>query len=88
MGNVTKPNFSHTSTPIPRAKSAHSADSPWWTPVQTAEYIGVSVDTIYEACASKGLKYTKVGHSTMRLRKDWTDQWLTARAQTHTLTTK
>ena len=57
------------------------ADSPWLTPKEAADYLGVSVDTIYAACQTKGLRYTKLGHSTMRLRREWVDAWADSRSR-------
>jgi len=51
------------------------ADSPWMTPKEAGDYLGVSVDTIYRACETKGLRHTKLGHSTLRLRREWVDAW-------------
>lgn len=64
------------------ARLRHHAidESPWLSPKQAAEYLGVSVDAIYEACASKGLRHTKLGHSTLRLRRQWIDEWAESRA--------
>lgn len=53
--------------------SAHA--SSWVTPRQAATYIGVGVDTIYEACATGDLKHVKLGYRTIRLRREWIDRW-------------
>jgi excisionase family DNA binding protein len=53
--------------------------SPWITIKEAAAYLGVGVDTIYDACASRGLKHVKIGHSTIRLKREWVDAW----AETH-----
>ena len=50
-------------------------------PREAAAYLGVSVDTIYDACATKGLKHSKLGHATMRLRREWLDEWVERRAR-------
>lgn len=55
----------------PRALAAR----PWITIKEAAEYLGVGVDTIYDACARRGLKHVKFGHSTIRLRVEWVDAW-------------
>jgi excisionase family DNA binding protein len=47
----------------------------WITVKDAAEHLGVGVDTIYLACASRGLKHVKIGHSTIRLRLEWVDAW-------------
>ena len=54
--------------------------SSWMTPRQAADYLGVSVDTIYDACAGSGLKHAKLGHRTIRLRREWVDRWVEGRA--------
>lgn len=51
------------------------AESTWMTPRQVAEYLGVGVDTIYDACAAGGLKHVKLGYRTIRLRREWIDRW-------------
>jgi excisionase family DNA binding protein len=56
------------------------AESIWMTPRQVAEYLGVGVDTIYDACAAGGLKHVKLGHRTIRVRRDWIDRWAEERA--------
>jgi len=56
-------------TPAPRR------DSPWMTVKQAAEYLDVGVDLIYEACAKKGLRHAKLGHSTLRTKREWLDAW-------------
>jgi excisionase family DNA binding protein len=55
--------------------SVSPRESPWITPKEAADYLHVGVDKIYEACALKGLRHTKLGHSTIRLRREWIDQW-------------
>ncbi|MEQ1575862.1 MAG: helix-turn-helix domain-containing protein [Vicinamibacterales bacterium] len=49
--------------------------SSWITPRQAAAYLGVGVDTIYEACAAADLKHVKLGYRTIRLRREWIDIW-------------
>ncbi len=56
------------------------AQSTWMTPRQAAEYLGVGVDAIYDACAAGGLKHVKLGYRTIRLRRDWIDRWAERRA--------
>jgi excisionase family DNA binding protein len=51
------------------------------SPKEAAAYLGVGVDAIYEACATKGLRHSKLGHSTMKLRREWIDAWVNARAR-------
>ena len=50
-------------------------DSIWMTPRQAAAYLGVGVDTIYDACAAGGLKHVKLGYRTIRVRREWIDRW-------------
>ena len=50
-------------------------ESIWMTPRQAAAYLGVGVDTIYDACAAGGLKHVKLGYRTIRVRQDWIDRW-------------
>lgn len=52
-----------------------SPQSPWITVKDAAQYLGVGVDTIYDACASRGLRHVKLGHSTIRLQQAWVDAW-------------
>lgn len=61
-------------TPAPRRRAGPLA-SPWVNIRDAAAYLGVGVDTIYAACASRGLKHVKIGHSTIRLRLEWVDAW-------------
>lgn len=49
--------------------------SSWVTPREAAAYLGVGVDTIYEACAAADLKHVKLGYRTIRLRREWIDIW-------------
>ena len=55
-------------------------ESSWMTPRQAADYLGVGIDTIYDACAAGGLKQVKLGHRTIRLRREWIDRWAERRA--------
>ena len=56
----------------------------WITPREAAEYLGVGVDIIYDACAAGGLKHARLGHRTIRLRREWLDAW----AEAHTRVSK
>jgi excisionase family DNA binding protein len=56
-------------------ESAAVRESIWMTPRQAASYLGVGVDTIYDACAAGGLKHVKLGRRTIRLRREWIDRW-------------
>jgi excisionase family DNA binding protein len=66
-----------------RITNERSADREWLTPRQAADYLGVGVDTIYDACAAGGLKHVKLGHRTLRLRRQWIDAWIEERARAH-----
>ena len=57
------------------AGASPGAESSWVTPRQAAAYLGVGVDTIYEACAAADLKHVKLGYRTIRLRREWIDLW-------------
>lgn len=59
------------------------AATPWLSPREAAQRLGVSVKKIYAACAAEGLKHSKLGHSTIRLRLEWVDEWAEDRAQVH-----
>ena len=63
-----------------RSHHAKSA-TPWITVPEAAEYLGVGVDTIYDACARRGLKHSKLGHSTIRLKREWVDAWAEAQVR-------
>src|SRR3954468_1065455 len=60
-----------------RATAAETSvrESSWVTPREAAAYLGVGVDTIYEACAAADLKHVKLGYRTIRLRREWIDIW-------------
>jgi excisionase family DNA binding protein len=58
-------------------------ESIWMTPRQAAAHLGVGIDTIYDACAAGGLRHVKLGHRTIRLRRDWIDMWAEEKARTH-----
>ena len=47
----------------------------WITPREAAEYLNVGVDIIYDGCAAGGLKHMRLGHRTIRLRREWLDAW-------------
>jgi excisionase family DNA binding protein len=66
-----------TAQPIARSEST------WMTPRQAADYLGVGIDTIYDACAAGGLKHVKLGHRTLRVRREWVDAWAEEKARIH-----
>jgi len=55
--------------------ASRSAARPWITVKEAADHLGVGVDTIYDACASRGLKHVKLGHSTIRIKLEWLEAW-------------
>src|SRR4051812_32719761 len=59
----------------PSVTTTASVESTWITPREAAAYLGVGVDTIYEACAASDLKHVKLGYRTIRLRREWIDIW-------------
>jgi excisionase family DNA binding protein len=56
-------------------KSVSTREAVWMTIQDAAAYLGVGVDRIYDACAVGGLKHIKLGHRTIRLRREWIDRW-------------
>ena len=54
---------------------------PWLTVREAAQYLRVGVDLIYDACAIGGLKHVKLGHRTIRLRREWVDTWADGKAK-------
>ena len=57
------------------------ADAPWLSPKEAAAYLGIGIDSIYDACASRGLRHVKLGHSTIRIQRDWLDAWMATQEQ-------
>ena len=53
----------------------------WITPREAAEYLNVRVDIIYDGCAAGGLKHTRFGHRTIRLRRECLDAWAAAHSR-------
>jgi excisionase family DNA binding protein len=45
------------------------------TPHEAAAHLHVGVDIIYDACAGRGLRHTKLGHRTIRIKREWVDAW-------------
>lgn len=64
-----KPARARHRIPAPRA------DQEWFTPQEAADYLRIHVESIYEACRSRGLRHVKLGHSTTRIRRAWLDAW-------------
>lgn len=48
----------------------------WLSPRDAADKIGVNVETIYDACAERGLQHVKLGHSTIRIKPEWLETWM------------
>ena len=56
--------------PVPRAVARQ-----WITKSEAARHLGVGIDKISEGMRSGGLKYSRLGRSTIRLRREWVDAW-------------
>jgi excisionase family DNA binding protein len=53
------------------------SSSPWMTVAQAARYAAVSTDLIYLACERNELRHVRIGgRRSIRLKRDWLDQWL------------
>jgi excisionase family DNA binding protein len=62
-------------------QTSNAGEPTWMTLRQAADYLGVGIDTIYDACAAGGLKHVKLGHRTIRVRREWIDRWAEERAK-------
>ena len=60
---------------LPTADVDAGARTTWITPREAAAYLGVCVESIYDACAAGGLKHSRLGRRTIRLRREWLDAW-------------
>jgi excisionase family DNA binding protein len=67
-----------TSIPSP---AAMTPSTPWITPRDAAAYLGVHVETIYDACNAGGLKHSRLGRRTIRLKREWLDAWVLEHAR-------
>jgi len=65
--------------PIKEPRAEAGVD--WLSPKQAAARVGISVWSIYDACANKGLRHVKLGHSTIRIRPEWLDAWMETQAR-------
>lgn len=65
---------------VERSATGVTSAAVWMTIKEAAAYLGVGVDTIYDACAAGGLKHVKLGYRTIRLRREWIDRWAERRA--------
>ena len=65
-----------------KPKQLPTADAPAWLTIrEAAQYLRVGVDLIYDACAVGGLKHVKLGHRTIRIRREWIDTWADGKAK-------
>jgi excisionase family DNA binding protein len=54
----------------------------WLTVAESAEYAGVSRDTIYTACERRELNHARIGgRRSIRIKPQWIDAWLERHAQ-------
>jgi excisionase family DNA binding protein len=54
----------------------------WLTVTESAEYAGVSRDTIYAACERRELRHARVGgRRAIRVKRDWIDAWFERHAR-------
>jgi excisionase family DNA binding protein len=54
----------------------------WLTVAESAEYAGVSRDTIYTACERGELQHARIsGRRSIRLKAQWIDSWLERHAR-------
>jgi excisionase family DNA binding protein len=47
----------------------------WFTPKEAAAHLSVHVESIYDACQRKGLRHSKLGYKTIRIKREWLDDW-------------
>ena len=62
-------------------KPLDRASGPWLSPKEAAAHLHISVDKIYDALhptTGPGLRHTKLGHSTIRIRLEWLEDWALA----------
>ena len=69
-GNTRFSSQDSVKIPVPRALARQ-----WITKQEAAAYLGVGIDKISEGMRSGGLKYSRLGRSTIRLRREWVDAW-------------
>lgn len=54
----------------------------WLTVAESAEYAGVSRDTIYTACEQDELHHVRIGgRRSIRIKAPWIDAWLERHAR-------
>ena len=55
---------------------------PWLTVAETAEYSGLSRDTIYTACERGELRHARIGgRRAIRVKPVWIDEWIERHAR-------
>ena len=54
---------------------ATPAPAGWFTPKEAAAHLSVHVESIYDACQKKGLRHSKLGYKTIRIKREWLDDW-------------
>jgi excisionase family DNA binding protein len=60
-------------------------ERPWFKVQEAADYVGVSKDTIYAACARNQLRHIRLGgRRSIRLRTEWLDAWMERHARGET----
>ncbi|MGE0446735.1 MAG: excisionase family DNA-binding protein [Vicinamibacterales bacterium] len=57
------------------------ADTPrssrYITPAEAADYLGLGLETIYQACKVGGLRHVRVnGKRNIRTTREWCDEWM------------
>jgi excisionase family DNA binding protein len=57
---------------------------PWLTAGEAAERIGVSIGTIYDACALQRLTHVRLaGRRTIRIKPEWLELWMAQHTVEH-----
>lgn len=64
-----------TSSDVGHTKALQK-DARWLTPSEVAALVQTHVEFIYQACASGALRYVKPGRRTVRIKREWIDDWL------------
>ena len=50
--------------------------------VEAAEYLGVSDRTVRKLCADRKIKHQRINGRTIRLKKEWLDEYLSSAIET------
>ena len=54
----------------------------WLSPLEAAEFVSLHVDTIYDACATGGLKHSRLTRrGKIRIKVEWLDEWMESHAR-------